>query len=131
MLNTFPTLLSFAVFVPFIFRICLALFLLGIVTGLKNKSAFTSYFRENRYPLATMIPWKLQLLAGMSALLLAVGFLTQITALVAMFTILTVGNANRQAHTFRHSEAAFGFAALICFSLLFLGAGVFAFDIPL
>ncbi len=131
MLNTFPTLLSFAVFVPFIFRICLVLFLLEIVTGLKNKSAFTSYFRENGYPLATMIPWKLQLLAGMSALLLVAGFLTQITALVAMFTILTVGNANRQAHTFKHSEAVFGFAALICFSLLFLGAGAFAFDIPL
>jgi hypothetical protein len=131
MLNTFPTLLSFAILVPFVFRICLALFLLEIVLGLRHKAAFTSYFRENKYPFATWIPWKLQLLAGMCAILLAVGFLTQITSLVALFTILTVGNANKHARTFKHSESAFAFVALICFSLLFLGAGAFAFDIPL
>ena len=131
MLNTFPTLLSFAIFVPFIFRICVALFLVEIVTGLRHKAAFTSYYKENKYPLAEVIPWKLQILAGMSALLIALGFLTQIASLVALFVVLSVGNANKHAHTFKHSESAFAFVALICFSLLFLGAGVFAFDIPL
>lgn len=131
MLNTFPSLLSFAIFVPFVFRICVALFLLEIVIALKHKAAFASYYREGGYPLARFIPWKLQVLAAMAAVLLAIGFLTQITALVALFVVLSVGNANKQAHTIKHSESAFAFVALICLSLLFLGAGAFAFDIPL
>jgi hypothetical protein len=130
MLNTFPTLLSFAILVPFAFRICVALFLLEIVIGLKKKSAFASYYKTHGYPFARFIPWKLQILAGMSALLVAVGFLTQISSLIALFVVLSVGNANREAHTFKHSESAFAFVALICFSLLFLGAGAVAFDLP-
>ena len=131
MLNTFPSLLSFAILVPFLFRIALAIFLFQIVYALRNKSAFTSFYREHGYPFSSWIPWKLQLLAGMSAILLAAGFLTQITSLIALFVILAVGHVNKGAHTLRHSEGAFTFAALICFSLLFLGAGAFALDLPL
>lgn len=131
MLNTFPSLLSYAILVPFVFRICLVFFLLHVVTGLKHKAAFASYFKENKYPLANIIPWKLQILSGVSALFLALGLFTQIAALVAAFTLLTVGNANEHSHTFKHSQSAFAFAAVISFSLALLGAGAFAFDLPL
>jgi uncharacterized membrane protein YphA (DoxX/SURF4 family) len=131
MLTTFPSLLSYAIVVPFVFRICLVLFLYQIVISLKNKAAFASYFRENKYPLASIIPWKLQILAGVSAVFLALGLFTQIAALVAAFTLLTVGNASEHSHTVKYSACAFWFAALISFSLLFLGAGAFAFDLPL
>jgi uncharacterized membrane protein YphA (DoxX/SURF4 family) len=131
MLNTFPSLLSYAILVPFVFRICLVIFLFQITTGLKHKAAFASYFKENKYPLANIIPWTLQILSGVSAILLILGLFTQIASLLAAFTLLTVGNANKFAHTFKHSESAFFFAALVSFSLLLLGAGAFAFDLPL
>ncbi len=131
MLNTFPTLLSFAILVPFVFRICVAYFLIEIAVGLKNKGMLSGYYREYGYPLAHLVPWKFQIFAAGSAFFLAIGLFTQISALVAFFTILAIGHANREIKTFKHSESAFAFAALICFSLLFLGAGAFAFDIPL
>lgn len=131
MLNTFPTLLSYALLVPFLFRICLALFLIQIAGSLGNKLAITTYFSNNKYPFAWAIAWLLQIFSVLCAIMLALGLYTQITALVTIYVLLSLGHVSKHLGIFRHSESTFAFASLISFSLLFLGAGSFALDVPL
>lgn len=131
MLNTFPILLSFAIFVPFIFRIVIALFLLQIIASLKNKTALTSYFQSKNYPLAKHLAFGLQIIFAVSAVLITLGLYTQITSLVIMYFLFVVQGLNKQISFIKHSNQVLGYVALISFSLLFLGAGAFAFDLPL
>ncbi len=131
MLNTFPTLLSFALFVPFIFRISIALFLLELAISLKNKKSFTAHLSANRYPGSKIIPYIFQIGIALSAIFILIGLFTQISSLVALYFFIVLGNINKHIKLVKHSESTFTYASLICFSLLFLGAGVFAFDLPL
>jgi len=131
MLNTFPILLSFAIFVPFIFRIIIALFLLQIIASLKNKISVTEYFQSKNFIFAKHIRFGLQIIFAISAVLIILGLYTQITSLVITYFLLVVQSINKQISFTKHSNQVFGYVALISFSLLFLGAGAFAFDLPL
>lgn len=131
MLTTFPTLLSYALFVPFIFRICVALFFIEIAFTLKHKESFTNYLIQNKFHFARIIPWKIQMVSFLCALFLVIGLFTQITSIISIMTLYYVSTVNKNAKIFPQSESTFAYVLLICFSLLFLGAGVFAFDLPL
>lgn len=131
MLNTFPTLLSYALFIPFLFRICIAIFLVELVISLKNKNTITEYFKNKKYPFAKILPYIFQIGLAVSAILITIGMYTQIASLIGIYFLLTLGKINKEIKLVSHSESAFTYATLICFSLLFLGAGVFAFDLPL
>jgi len=131
MLNTFPILLSFAIFIPFIFRIFVVLFLIQIIVALKNKVLLGEYFSKSNLPFSKYLPVLTQIAIAVSAVFLLIGLYTQIASLVAIYFILTIQGINKQIYFMKHSESTFTYVALICFSLLFLGAGVFAFDLPL
>ena len=131
MLNTFPTLLSFAIFIPFIFRICVALFLIQIVITLKNKKVLKEYFSKNNLPFSKHLPFLIQIGVAVSATFLILGLYTQITSLISVYFLFTIQGINKQISFMKHSDSAFSYITLLCFSLLFLGAGAFAFDIPL
>ncbi len=131
MFNTFPILLSFSFFVPFNFRISIALFLIELFVVLKNKKLLSEYFEKNKHPFAKHLPYFFQIGVAVSALFIAVGLYTQITSLVVIYFLLTLNNINKKTKIFPQSESSFTYVLLISFSLLFLGAGVFAFDLPL
>src|SRR5690606_15098120 len=129
MLNTFPTLLSFAIFIPFIFRIFLTLFIFELAIHIQDSQKISDYFKERKIPLANYMPKIIQVVLFILSIFILIGLYTQITSLVTFCALFILGNINKHAQIFRHSESAFTFAMLICFSLLFLGAGVFAFDL--
>lgn len=131
MLNTFPTLLSFALFVPFIFRISIALFLIELALALKDRKPFSTYLSQNKIPGSKIIPHIFQAGIALSAFFILIGLFTQVSSLAALYFLLTLGNINKHIKLVKHSDSTFTYASIMCFSLLILGAGFFAFDIPL
>lgn len=131
MLNTFPTLLSFAIFVPFIFRIIIFIFLFEIVIALKNKHDLINYFKSKKYLASKSIPWILQIGIFATSVLILIGLYTQISTLIAMYFLMITRRINKHVKLVKQPSSTFGYISLICFSLLLLGAGAFAFDIPL
>ncbi len=131
MLSTFPTLLAFGILVPFIIRLTVAFFLFGIVRSFSKKILITNYFIGNKYPGAQFLPTLLQIAVAVSGFFILIGLFTQIAALVAIYLIITVGNINKEVRITRHSSSTFNYLAIMCVLLLFLGAGIFAFDLPL
>lgn len=117
MLSLFPELLFLSPFAAFLIRIAAA-----IVFG---NIAYHHVTRDER-------AW-VKLLGGVEAVVAAmffVGFLTQLAALVGLVllgTVLYLGWLSRPATR----ETAWWLMLVMCISLLVLGAGPFAFDLPL
>lgn len=116
MLSLFPDLFSFSLAAPFIIRIFLGVyFLIYGITAVRNA------FRESPVK-------KSPLFAGSAVAILSagilVGFLTQGAA--AILALFSVWNAWRTQNKTTHLLL---FAMAL--SLLFSGAGFFAFDLPL
>lgn len=120
MLNTFPTLLYFGIIIPFIFRLILSYFYFKkaykeLYLERKNKKSKERYFA---------------ILESFLALFLLVGFYTQITSLILI--VSTIFYILLKKGEFEKYEKDFYLLLLIILiSFLFLGAGIFAFDLPL
>ncbi len=133
MLNPFPELLAFGLISPFIVRVCLGVIFIrhGYFKLFKNRTEAAEIFRkagELSIPLVLVIG-SLEIVGG--TMLLA-GFLTQIAALG--LAVLTLAVAVFKKTTGNTSQRDLGFSTflfLILTSLLFSGAGFFAFDLPL
>jgi uncharacterized membrane protein YphA (DoxX/SURF4 family) len=102
-----------------------------IALSLKEKSVMTEHLTLSKYPTPSLVPWAFQIVLFGASLFIAIGLFTQITSLVSIYVLLSIGNINKYTKQFPHSESTFFFVSLICFGLLFLGAGGFAFDLPL
>ncbi len=69
---------------------------------------------------------------GIFALAIAVGFYTQIVAILGVLTALKAWIfAKRYPHVFPHGRLAYFLLGLICLALIITGAGAFAVDSPL
>lgn len=115
MLSLFPTLLDFPLFAYFFLRIALA-YHFGLIakSRLKKSHAFVAVFE-----IAVTV-------------LVAVGLYTQ-GALIALLALLIIESAiDRKENLFDRKEAHIRtLIGTIAFALMFLGAGAFAFDLPL
>jgi len=119
MLSIFPDLLAFGLLAPFFLRITLGLILISrSYRKLKQKGSVA----ENIIGVSS----------GISGLFLIVGFLAQPAALLAMFLQLKeIVKKNRQEQLQTPEGILNIVLFIIALSLLFLGAGFYAFDLPL
>lgn len=119
MLSLFPTLLAFGLLGPFLLRV-----LLGIILIFWSQRRIRN--RESGGKLAFAI------LEGIVGVLLVIGLFTQLAALIAavVFIIKLIPKVRNKA--FLSAGINYYFILLvISLSLLVLGPGAFAFDLPL
>lgn len=134
MLNPFPDLLAFGLLAPFFLRIALGVVLLDF-----GRHALV-ISRERHIALFEALQWKpgkryakaLGTVELILAVLLVAGLYTQIAALGALVISLAAYylKGKHGAHI-EHRRHLFFLTAVISLSLLFSGAGAFAFDVPL
>ncbi len=128
MLSIFPALLSLELLAPFLLRVTLGAFLAwNSYTILKTG---TMHMPERMRSVGRIIT----VLYGMSGVLLVVGLFTQLAALVVailtalMLVYVVASRSPEHAHTHRMPLV---FVLAISVSLIFLGAGFYAIDLPL
>lgn len=114
MLSLFPTLLFLSPFAAFLIRLALvAVFAYSAYTRVPSERTFLKVFG---------------VIDGIIALALLVGFYTQLAALVgAICAIAWLVKAEWSPYP----KSTTALALIMCLSLLILGAGPFAFDLPL
>lgn len=127
MLNPFPELLTFGLLSPFIIRICLGIMFVrhGYFKLFKNRDELAGKTAKN----VMIAVGSVEIIGGIMLLL---GFLTQIAALVLAILVLSVAIYKKRGGEITKRDLSFAvFVFLILISLLFSGAGFFAFDVPL
>lgn len=125
MLSLFPELLDWSFYVPFFFRIFISCYLLtaGYHLIKKNKT------KGGEEKLTWTIFGTLIIAAGLALLL---GIYTQVFGVISfVLSLLAIYFKKHKSPDTTESILFYLLFALISFSLLFLGAGPYAFDLPL
>ena len=134
MLNVFPDLLTFSFFAPFLLRVALGVVFLdfGRHTLGKGRAQHGALFEALGLKQHGRYVTILGALEIVVALMLILGFYTQIAALVAfIFSLEAYYLKGKHGAHIEHRRHLFFLTAVISFSLLFSGAGAIAFDLPL
>jgi uncharacterized membrane protein YphA (DoxX/SURF4 family) len=132
MLSIFPDLLTYNLLGITIVRVALGF--LGVYLGFKilsKKNELESFVNSLKIPLAAIVPWILSLLFITSGVLLIMGLYTQLVCILLaclFFELMIIDLWSRQI--FKNSPVFYLSFILISLSLLFLGPGAFAFDLP-
>jgi uncharacterized membrane protein YphA (DoxX/SURF4 family) len=123
MLSVFPDLLTFGIIAPFLLRVTLGIILISIghKVFFKEKKSFTGYYTANKYPFAGSLPIIFGSLSILVGLFLIIGFLTQVAALLSIYILVSLS----------FQTSFYALAVAVSVSLLFLGAGIWAVDLPL
>jgi len=133
-LNTFPDLLTYSMLSPFILRVVLGLIIinLGNLKLGKEHVAWQELFETiNLHPSKFFVK-TLAFIEIIGGIMLVVGTYTQLTSII--FAILFFCEAVLEYRDPNLEKRNFTFYLLmftISLSLIFLGAGAFAFDLPL
>ncbi|OGG47728.1 hypothetical protein A3D66_01770 [Candidatus Kaiserbacteria bacterium RIFCSPHIGHO2_02_FULL_50_9] len=123
-LNPFPDLFSLSFFAPFLLRLMLGVWLLSSA----YRHVQSRHGLENR----RFFLWCTVLSKTIVGILLIAGLWTQIAALLAALIALEALFVRRRVPLLAEESPWFYlFILAISFSLLVLGAGAFAFDVPL
>lgn len=119
MLSLFPSLLAFEQLAPFLLRLTLGAVLIFWAYGkIKARSDWK--------------PTTLGLIEAVAGLLLIVGFMTQLGALVALIILAVKLIKKLQTRSlFTNGVNYYFILFVISLSLLFMGPGAFAIDLPL
>jgi uncharacterized membrane protein YphA (DoxX/SURF4 family) len=135
-LNIFPDLLTFGLIAPLLLRVTVGLIFIyfGIVKLLKEKEFKISFFQKIGLGLKSAIFffWLVAVIEIAGGILLIVGLYTQAVTL-ALLTV-TAGAMyakTRYPQSMSNSVEFFILLFIVLVSLLFLGAGFFAVDLPL
>ncbi len=134
MLSVFPDLLVYSLLAPFILRLTLGFIFIrfGALSLSGDRHRLIELLRRYSIEPAEILVVAfgvLELLAGLS---LVLGLYTQVGALIAGIISLGFLIRKLRGHTFGADGILFDFALLsIALSLLFSGAGLIAFDLPL
>lgn len=129
MFSVFPAMLVYYLFGAFILRIAAAVTLFyfakqHIVTVRKTGTEITQTYRY--------IFWILAAFEVVVGALLFIGLYTQVAALAGMAIAVALKMFYfLKAPVVLHTKATYFLLFMICFALIFLGAGAFAFDLPL
>jgi uncharacterized membrane protein YphA (DoxX/SURF4 family) len=134
MLNPFPELLTFSLLGPFILRVTIGfiLFNLGYLKLTREKTRWHTTFET--LGLKPESGWTksfgvLEILGGLA---LIAGFYTQIAALIfVIITFIELYIEQKESSILARNAAFYLLLFVIALSLLFTGAGFFAFDLPL
>lgn len=134
MLNVFPDLLTYQMFAPFMLRVVLGLILvnLGFLKFSGEKVRWENSFETlNLRPKEILVSifGFIEIIGGIA---LIAGFYTQIAALVfAVITFIELYIEQRESSLLKRDFVFYLLLFVIALSLLFTGAGFFAFDLPL
>lgn len=124
MLSLFPQLLDWSWYVPLVFRGFLALYLFVIAAHfIKNDK------KQNAEQLANALLGAILLILGLAFLF---GIAVQIAGVIGFsLALIAMFLKNRHAKEMEESLWFYALIGLVAFSLIFLGAGPYAFDLPL
>lgn len=133
MLNPFPDLLAFSFFAPLFLRATVGIIFMQFgfrkIARMKHTAAF--FERINVIP-GWFFVWFFGLIEIIGGIMLFLGVFTQIAALVLAFIIIGAFFLKRKYPTaLSHDKSYYILLAVTTFSLIFLGAGAFAIDLPL
>lgn len=133
-LNTFPDLLTFSTLSPFILRVVLGLIIinLGYLKLTKEKVAWQELFETINVHPARIFVKVLAFIELIGGLMLVAGSYTQLTSIT--FAILFFCEAvleYRESNLEKRNLTFYILMFTISLSLIFLGAGAFAVDLPL
>ena len=134
MVTLFPQLLDWGFFGPTLLRVAAGVFLLSLAWRHlhNNRAAALAALTSRLGTLASFGVWYMGLLELLAGASLLVGFLTQLGALAAIIVSLQMLYLRRYApEHFSHHNAVYLFLIAIALSLLVLGPGALAFDLPL
>ena len=134
MLNILPDLLTYKMLAPFILRVVIALIFLelGYLKLGKEKTAWHLLFETIHLKPSYFFVMLLALIELVAGLFLLTGFLTQLAALVMAIILFAESYVEFKDGSLLKRDIVFYVLLLaICISLLFTGAGAFAFDLPL
>lgn len=127
MLSLFPDLFDWSFYVPFFFRVFLSLYILGVGYSFFKKSTDPAESSEDK------LSWGI--LGGLFIILascLLVGVVVQVAGAVAFAVSLFAIYAKKyNIKEIDESTTFYLLFALLSISLVFLGPGPFAFDLPL
>jgi uncharacterized membrane protein YphA (DoxX/SURF4 family) len=133
MLSIFPDLLSLSLVAPLLLRVTL-----GVIVGMigykivyKYRGQFFKFYQENKYPMAKSMPLVFGYLAIVTGIFLVIGFLTQIATLVAIYIFASLYLIDKDLHIFEYQKHFYILTVVVSVSLLFLGPGILAIDLPL
>jgi hypothetical protein len=132
MLNTFPDLLALGFFAPTLLRVAAACaFLFGAYIQYRRLDELSKI----RFPIVgggAWIIWLSIIAHAAIGAMLFFGYYTQIAAILgALGSIKGLIYAKKYPRVFALCRVDYFFVLVICLSLLFSGAGAFAFDLPL
>ena len=119
MLSLFPSLFDLSWYVPLFFRIFLGyyFFNLGLYIAKKGSS-----------PKWRMTGW----VSSILGIFFILGLLTQLSGLISsIFAIYLSKKKNHKTDLIKESHTFYALIALVSLSLLFLGSGPYAIDLPL
>jgi uncharacterized membrane protein YphA (DoxX/SURF4 family) len=131
--NPIPDLLVFGLLAPFLLRVAVGLMFLNAgIKKLRRRSWMIALFERKNLTPAAVYSSVFGAVEVVSGALLAVGLLTQIASLVtlAVSVFMLYEKSTYPAET-PGSRGVFLLLCVISLSLLFSGAGAFAFDLPL
>lgn len=134
MLNVFPDLLTFQMFAPFILRIVLGLIManLGYLKLKSEKLRWEKTFEALSVKPVSQMVFGFGIIEIIGGLALILGIYTQIAALVfAAITFMELFIEQRESALLKRDFVFYLLLFAIALSLLFTGAGFFAFDLPL
>ncbi|PIT90840.1 hypothetical protein COU17_03545 [Candidatus Kaiserbacteria bacterium CG10_big_fil_rev_8_21_14_0_10_49_17] len=134
MLSVFPELFILSFFVPFILRVVLGVFffLEGWSFFKERKDAFRKELPEKFGTLRTWAPLSVGAVEIGIGLFLIAGFLTQVAALLGLIAAVKFLVFRKAFPTLApHTRLTYALLSTMLLSLLILGPGAFAIDLPL
>ncbi|MEK7117417.1 MAG: DoxX family protein [Patescibacteria group bacterium] len=134
MLNLFPDLLTYSMLAPFIIRVVAGFTFLntGILKLSREKGRWLISLEELKISRASVVLKILAVIEIVGGILLIVGAWTQLAALIlTLFTTAVFFIEYRDPSILKRNLPFYLLLLSITLSLLFSGAGAFAFDLPL
>ncbi|OHA88515.1 MAG: hypothetical protein A2653_01955 [Candidatus Zambryskibacteria bacterium RIFCSPHIGHO2_01_FULL_43_25] len=134
MLNPFPELLAWSGLAPFVLRLALGfLFInLGFLKLTKEKARWESFFKIIRVGPADFLTKLFGFIEIIGGIALVIGLYTQIAALIfAILTFVEVYLEYKEESLLERTLPFYILIFAISLSLIFSGAGLLAFDLPL
>lgn len=134
MLNPFPDLLTYSLLAPFILRLVAGLIFidLGVLAFKNEKKRWLASLSALQVPKPNLV---LKILGGIEiigGLMLLVGFYVQGAAIILALLTFTEGYIEyKEPEVLKRNFVFYTMLLSIVLSLLFSGAGSFAFDLPL
>ncbi len=133
-LSIFPDLLTFWLFAPFLLRTAVGLIFIyfGISKIWKEKDRKINFFKKIGFGTGIIFFWTVSILEIIGGLYLVLGLFTQPTALVLSLVVIgAIYSKIRHPESLDNTLEFFILLLIVLLSLIFLGPGFWAIDLPL